>query len=73
MSPSPSQQPPLSNITPKPSANTYLLKAGADLRYAQELLGHSHIETTAHYTHLLRERLKRAYKSSNPRENSFYK
>ena len=41
---------------------TTLLRNGANLSYVQRLLGHSSIETTARYTHLLTDDLKRAHK-----------
>lgn len=46
---------------------THLLRAGADLRHVQELLGHSRIDTTECYTHLDVEDLAAAHARSHPR------
>jgi site-specific recombinase XerD len=46
---------------------THLLRAGADLRYVQELLGHASPCTTEHYTHLVVADLTEEHSRSHPR------
>lgn len=45
---------------------TELLNQGVDIRYVQELLGHSSIATTQFYTHISKTVLKDAYMKSHP-------
>lgn len=52
------------NITPHTLRHGYatnLLRNGCNLRYIQELLGHSNIQTTLLYTHVIKDDLKENY------------
>ncbi len=46
---------------------SHLVKAGADLRSVQELLGHEYVATTEVYTHLDLETVKTKYATAHPR------
>ena len=50
---------------------THLLQNGADVRHVQKLLGHASVNTTAIYTHVAPEDLRRAVEKAHPRERSW--
>ena len=46
---------------------SHMLESSGDLRAVQELLGHSDLSTTQHYTHVSKERLRTVVDSTHPR------
>ena len=50
------------------SIATHLLERGVDLRYIQAFLGHSSLESTRIYTHIVPTQLKKEIFRTHPRE-----
>ncbi len=57
----------ISPHTLRHSFATHLLQNGVDLRYVQELLGHTNLQTTQIYTHIAKDKLKETFLYANPR------
>jgi integrase/recombinase XerD len=57
---------PVSPHTLRRTCATHLLKAGADIRHIQQLLGHRHLSTTQLYTKILPVEVKRTHEKTHP-------
>jgi site-specific recombinase XerD len=54
------------------STATHLLENGASVRHVQELLGHTSIESTARYTHVMTDNLAKVFRRHHPREHELF-
>jgi integrase/recombinase XerD len=48
------------------TAATLMLEGGADIRYVQQMLGHSKLRTTEIYTHVSITKLREVYAATHP-------
>jgi integrase/recombinase XerD len=59
---------PIGTHTFRHTLATEMLKAGADLRHIQEMLGHGNLLTTQRYLHIVKAELKKVHGRTHPRE-----
>lgn len=65
-------KPEISTHSIRHSTATHLLENGASVRHVQELLGHTCIESTVRYTHVMTDALTRVYRKYHPREHELF-
>ena len=59
---------PLTGHTFRHTLATELLRAGADIRHIQMILGHESLSTTQKYVHIVQDDLKKVHSKTHPRE-----
>jgi len=59
---------PIGTHTFRHTLATEMLKAGADLRHIQEMLGHDNLLTTQRYLHIVKTELRKVHGLTHPRE-----
>lgn len=65
-------KPEISTHSIRHSTATHLLENGASVRHVQELLGHSNIESTVRYTHVMVDNLAKVFRRTHPREHELF-
>ena len=65
-------KPEISTHSIRHSTATHLLENGASVRHVQELLGHTCLESTVRYTHVMTDALTREYRKYHPREHELF-
>jgi site-specific recombinase XerD len=66
------EKPNVSTHSVRHATASHLLDHGVNVRQVQELLGHASAETTARYTHVVTDHLRRQFQRYHPREQALY-